>query len=251
MNFQIAIPSHERVDTLKKYTIEFLRSCGVGRSNVTIFVNDSREASLYKNAFKGYRVVNCEAKGIGEIRNFIATYYPEGTQVLSIDDDIKYVVRRNDKYTSARFTQLNWLVNKGFSLCKEHGTEMWGIYPIVNPYFMREGYSKDLKYIIAALYGTISNHDSFLQVTMDDKEDYERSIKYYLKFGSIIRINDIGVKTSYYTEPGGLQTYRTKQTVAKNAFILSQRYPQLCSLNLKKKSGFAEVRLRDKRRGKR
>ena len=40
---------------------------------------------------------------------------------------------------------------------------------------------------------------------------------------------------------------RTKDRIYESALYLAKKYPMLCSMNMKKKSGFAEVRLRDKR----
>jgi hypothetical protein len=47
-----------------------------------------------------------------------------------------------------------------------------------------------------------------------------------------------------------MQEERTKNRVDKSATAMVEAYPGLTTLNLTKKSGFAEVRLRDKREEK-
>ena len=47
-------------------------------------------------------------------------------------------------------------------------------------------------------------------------------------------------------EKGGMQETRTKERVLKSAKLLVERYPDLATLYLKKKSGYAEVKLKDK-----
>ena len=61
----------------------------------------------------------------------------------------------------------------------------------------------------------------------------------------MVRFENISVKSGYYTEKGGMQETRTKDRVLASAKLLVKRYPDLCVLNLTKKSGYAEVKLKD------
>ena len=94
--------------------------------------------------------------------------------------------------------------------------------------------------------GVVNNKKAELR-TIDDKEDYERSIKYYLKDGGVLRFTNVTCRTRCYKEPGGMQINRTKNRIHDSAVYLTQKYPLLCTLNTKKKSGYTEIRLRDKR----
>ena len=44
-----------------------------------------------------------------------------------------------------------------------------------------------------------------------------------------------------------MQVERTKKRIHESAVYLTEQYPLLCTLNTSKKSGFSEVRLRDRR----
>jgi hypothetical protein len=85
--------------------------------------------------------------------------------------------------------------------------------------------------------------------TLNDKEDYERSIKYYLKDGGLLRFNNVAFKTKCYQDPGGMQhdQLSTKERILESAKKLVETYPNLCKLNLSKKSGYAEIRMLDRR----
>ena len=72
-------------------------------------------------------------------------------------------------------------------------------------------------------------------------------IKYYLKDKGLLRFNNVTVKTKCYKEPGGMQVKRTKERIHNNAQKLVNDYPDLCRLNMGKKSGFTELTLRDRR----
>ena len=129
----------------------------------------------------------------------------------------------------------------------------WGVYPVENPYFMKPTTRKSddytstyLSYIIGFMTGVINNRKAEIR-TIDDKEDYERSIKYYLKDGGVLRFNNVTCRTNCYKEPGGMQVERTKKRIHDSAVYLTKEYPKLCTLNTGKKSGYSEVRMKDKR----
>jgi hypothetical protein len=164
-----------------------------------------------------------------------------------VDDDIADLFERVDDKTKRPVEDLHGFVVGAFKKCKETGFKLWGIYPVLNPFFMSDGVTTDLRYIIGCCWGCENRRDPAFSVTLDDKEDFERTIKYYLADGGILRFSGVAPATNYYGEPGGMQVERTEDRVTKSARILVERYPDLCTLNLTKKSGHAEVRLKDTR----
>jgi hypothetical protein len=108
----------------------------------------------------------------------------------------------------------------------------------------------DLRYIIGCFYGTFNpgtKGSRGIKLELEgDKEDYERSIRYYIADGGVIRMRYVAPKTAYYTEKGGLQESRTKKTIMDGAQWIVKHFPDYATLNLTKKSGHPELRLRDK-----
>ena len=105
--------------------------------------------------------------------------------------------------------------------------------------------STDLKFLIGFLTGVINNKKAEKR-TISDKEDYERTIKYYLKDGGVIRFNNISCYTRCYKVPGGIQADRKTELSKKNANILIKKYPHLVSINNARNSPFVEIKIRDK-----
>ena len=85
--------------------------------------------------------------------------------------------------------------------------------------------------------GVINNRNA--EITIDDKEDYERSIKYYLK--GLLRFNNITCYTKCYKEPGGIEVERTHKRIHDSAVYLTKQYPNLCALNTSKKSDILKL----------
>jgi hypothetical protein len=261
MSYVIAIPSYKRHTTLKKKTMKVLEHYNVPAKLIHIFVANKEEAVLYKQELDAgsYGKIIVGKPGIKEIRNFMANYFPEGKHIVYLDDDISKLwrcVTKGDptEKKDNKLVQLesfDTFVKNAFKMSMKTGFHNWGVYPTDNPYFMKptmknnSHISTDLKFLIGFFTGVINNRKSEIR-TISDKEDYERSIKYYLNDGGIIRYNNISCNTRCYKEPGGIQTDRKKENSRVNANKLIKLYPDFVSINESRKSGFVEIRLRDK-----
>jgi len=113
---------------------------------------------------------------------------------------------------------------------------------------MKDRIAVGLYYVIGSMWGCINNRDEAYSVSLDDKEDFERSIKYYLADGKVCRLDYITVKSNYYKEPGGMQVTRTTQRIEESAKILVERYPELCTMYYRETTGHAELKLKDRRK---
>lgn len=243
----IAIPSYRRAQTLRDKTLAYLSSCGVGPERISIFVADESERDIYRAVLGNYYHLVVAQPGMRAVRNFIQNYYQEGQLVFNLDDDLIGLFERVSDKEVRPLTALSDIIDQGFNLCQRLRLRLFGINAVLNPFFMKPEVSVNLKYIVGCAWGCINSHDPRLAVTLDDKEDFERTIKFYMLDGGVVRLNWIAPKTRYYKEPGGMQVERTEQRVDQSARYLAKTYPLFCSLNDKKKSGHLELRLRDKR----
>ena len=269
INYKIAIPSYKRPITLRDKTLKVLQEYKIDANKIHIFVANKDEKVEYEKVIprNAYKKIIIGKPGIKNIRNFMANYFKENEPIFYIDDDIYGIYecinpkmekgepyhKRNNELR--KLQDLKGLLSKGFEMAKELKLNNWGIYPVFNPYFMKPTHKTDvsfytttgLRYIEGGFTGVFNKKKNEIR-TLDDKEDYERSIKYYLADGGVLRFNNITVDTKCYKEKGGMQVKRTKKRIRDSAETLVKRYPDLCTLNLAKKSGFAEVRLHDKKR---
>jgi len=86
INYEIAIPSYKRPETIKKKTLKVLESYNIEPSKITIFVADENEYEAYKFSLKDtpYQNIVVGVPTIGAQRNFIERYYPEGTYLIEV-----------------------------------------------------------------------------------------------------------------------------------------------------------------------
>lgn len=250
VDYTISIPSYKRENTLKEKTLKVLEKYDIPPEKVEIFVANEEEYDKYKRALTDspYRNLNIGVPGIGAVRNHIAQHFEDEAKIVHLDDDLMEILHRVDEKTLRPVPNLvKDVFQRGFDYCEEHGSYIWGIYAASNPYFMKKDKSVGLYYIIGSCWGNINRRDENLILQLDDKEDYERSLQYYDKDGVVVRLDNITVKSNYYTEAGGMQIERTSERIETSAKNLAERYPELCKMYFRKTTGHAELRLRDTR----
>jgi len=247
----IAIPSYRRAPTLRDKTLKVLQDYGIPRNRIHVFVADKDEAATYKATLDPatYGHLHIAEPGMAAVRNFITRFFPVGKPIFNVDDDIRGFLewsptaRRHER----PLRDLAGAITAGFAAARRTGYRLFGFYAVPNGFFMKGGPpSTDLKYIIGSVWG-ILNPGPILTVTIDDKEDYLRSVMMYILDGGVLRFNNIAPQSAYYKEPGGMQETRTLKRIDASARAMVRAFPDLVTLNLTKKSGMPEVRLRDSR----
>jgi hypothetical protein len=254
MDYCIAIPSYKRPETIKKKTLRVLESYNIDSSRITIFVADEDEyktyvESLSKDPYANKCKVIVGVHTIGAQRNFIENWYPEGTKLVMFDDDVEEVQKKISEQKLGRLEDLeNDFIIKGFEECEKVGAKTFGIYAASNAYFMKDRVYTKLCYVIASMFGVIVEHDPFLERITNHGEDYEYSIRQYVKNGAVVRFDYLTVKSNYYKEDGGLQTIRTKEYVYESIKKIAELFPDLCTMYIRESTGNAELRLKDMRK---
>ena len=264
-DYVIAIPSYKREETLKKKTMKVLNEYNIPRKKIFVFVSDKNQQKLYEDILepKSYNKIVVGKPGIQHIRNFMPKYFPENKHIVYMDDDISKIsicnnnnINRDGSYDKKdnkleRLTNLDKFIKDAFKMSKKTGYTNWGVYPTDNPYFMKptmknnKHVTQDLRFLIGFLTGVVNNRKAEIR-SIGDKEDYERTIKYYLKDGGVLRHNNISCNTNCYKEPGGIQATRKVEDSKNNAEYLMKTYPKFVSVNNGRKSGFVEIRLKDR-----
>lgn len=254
MDYSIAVPSYKRSKTIQDKTFKVFEHHKIDPSKVTVFVANTEEEEVYQEALKGHDYGSNIVVGvptIGAQRNFIEKWYPEGTRLMMFDDDIQEVQRRKDEKTLEPIDSLeDEIIFQGFSEAEKAGAHTFGIYAASNAYFMKPRIYTKLCYIIASMFGVIVDHDDNLARVTNHGEDYEYSLRQYVKHGVLCRLDNYTVKSNYYKEEGGLQEIRTKEYVRTSIEKIAELFPDLCTMYIRETTGHAELRLKDRSGGK-
>ena len=250
IDYKIAVPSYKRTKTIQEKTFKVFENHKIDPSRVSVFVANDEEFDKYSEALKNHDYGQSIVKGvptIGAQRNWIEKYYPEGTRLMMFDDDVQEVQRKNDKKLVAIDNLEEEIILRGFTEAEDLGAKTFGIYAASNAFFMKDRVYSKLCYVIASMFGVIVEHDDFLARVTNHGEDYEYSLRQYVKNGVLCRLDNYTVKSNYYKEEGGLQEIRTKEYVHESISKIAEMFPDLCTMYIRETTGHAELRLKDRR----
>ena len=261
----IVIPSYNRADIIQVKTLALLQRHNIQSHKINIFVANQLEYDIYYyNIPKHlYNKIIIGVIGLKNQRNYIMNYYPEGTHIVQMDDDLDSIVELVELVNKTQapiqthtqqhptrkkikpIANLHKFILNAFKICNTKNIYLWGVYPLANPYFMTYTTTTDLRFIVGPFWGIINRHNKDLNLTIDEKENSERTLQHWVIDNAVLRFNYIGIETKYYKNKGGLQTEGKdrKQEALKSVTYLHNKYPKLTKIYLGKKSGIPEIKL--------
>ena len=234
MDIPVAIPTYNRSQTISIQTLLFLKSEDYPTSLITLFVADSDQARLYERDVPKclYGQIVVGVKGLAAQRNFISDFYPDGQILLQLDDDVSGIKSLGNE-------SLQSILSKGKD-CLHDSCGLWGVLPNDDGRRFTPATTQHLTHIIGSFF-LIRNHKE-IKITVEEGEDYERSILYFNRYGRVCRYKGAGVKTTFNKGSGGLITEDREQRRRAGMDYLVSRYPKACSKIMKKDK--VDVRLK-------
>lgn len=216
-DYVICIPSYKRAQVCNERTLKTLHENKIDPKRIYVYVADKEDYKLYEEALdkKNYNKLVIGKKGLVPQRQFIMNQWPNGKHIVFFDDDIEKI----DLSLSPEFKKhnLDYFIKYAFTECVKHKSYIWGVYAVFNPFFRgaRKEMTTDLNYIVGAFYGIINRPSSkAIQLTITkengQKEDVERTLKYFLNDGIVLRFNKVGFITKYYGKEGGLGRFEDR-----------------------------------------
>ena len=229
---EVAIPSYRRYDTLRNKTLTFLASVSYPADKITIFVANQEEALLYQRSIPRilYGKMIIGVIGLMEQRNFISEHYPEDTILIQMDDDVKKIDSKR------HFIEL---IEEAVKRLGEGKGGLWGVLPNDDKRRYKNDTTTHLTHILGSFFICRNHRD--IVITATEKEDYERSILYFKRYGEVYRYRGAGVSTTYQKGDGGLQEEGRVIRMKEGMKNLTDKYPEFCVR--KDKKGIPDVSL--------
>jgi len=248
-DYRIAVlsyPHAKRVDCLQTHTLAFLRGQRVPWSRVHLIVATEEEKKRYAASLgsdaEEMEILVVGKPGIVEARNFMVSYFPADTHVVSLDDDVMQVHHGGRMAgTDLPAKGLQGIIHHADGLMKEQEAFIWGLNPSDNDRNSNPNISRKNGIISGHVYGFINRPSitSLLPSLGQAAEDCERSVRYFNHDKIVLRYMMYCVLSRTYWNPGGIQeTYRTQaiRKAAENGHVerLQREFPALIGLDAKK-----------------
>ena len=173
--------------------------------------------------------------GIHKQREFIHSYYPEGTRLVCVDDDVSKIkmIMPGVSLPSA--------IERMFAIAEQERCRLIGIYPTDHGLSLKDRCVRGRYYVIGSFFLMINWHGSIYP--HPTTEDFTRSLIAYTNDGAVLRFEGLGPTTRYFAEPGGLQTYRTPEIQEREMTELVNTWPEHLVPRYKNKA-YSDVRFK-------
>jgi hypothetical protein len=252
--YQVAVPSFRRADSLSARALPWLLGSGVRPSRITVFTHDHDEQlDAYRalTTSAGVELVTTDRRGITAQREAIIGAYPPGTPLVCVDDDVTGIEEALDKKRLRPVADVDALFTTMFTECFARDLWVWGLAPVVNAFYLTPGrLSEGLKFLIFTVFGCFTRPGHPVhRFTVPYKDEHELSLRAWWWDGAVLRHDGMAARANFYTLPGGCQGQRTPAAVAESVASLRQQWPGLIRLNTRKRdTGYTEITLAAKPR---
>lgn len=234
----MAIPSYRRPGLFMHRTYEILYASDLlDKSTVFCVAEEEEQYRKLPPIRDGRLALVVGVRGLIQQKQFIYDYYPEGTHIVMMDDDIEHFITWEKK----QIQDIRPIIHKGFRHCRDRGARLWGVYPVANPFFFNREVSYGLKFIIGNLYGIIKRGMSEIPAdAISHKEDIYRSCAYFKRDGVVVRINDVAPVSKFLR---GDSLEASRELHDRGADMIVRDFPEYAKKFYRKRTGFAEIRL--------
>lgn len=242
--YTVIVPTMGRYNKVKPLT-----TLGLPRDYYVLCVNDESEKAKYEAENPGVEILVSHKRGCMPNRNFLLDYFPEGSKILMVDDDVEglFEQRAPGRKGLVKMTgdEVDTLIKKGFHLCEVNGTKFWGVYPTYNHYFMSRTIVPH-GFIVGMFMGIIVSDQRF-DTNVKFKDDYAFTCQHILKYKKIVRFNYVCVKAQYLTNAGGSANFRTAEAIEQDVEYLIRKYPNFVQRNNKREGNEILLKFRPKK----
>ena len=218
---RLVIASYHRPDLIQSKTLRYLRVQGYPVDKILIFVANENEKLVYETTVPPhlYGEIIVGRLGLMEQRNFISEYLDEDEIYISMDDDIDNLKLMNG-------WTLYDIIQEAYDVFETRMAGLYGILPNDDARRFKDNVSTHLAHILGAFY--IARNHKNLKITRTAKEDYERTILYWLRYGHVYRSRRGGVQTKYLRGGGGIPAADRRKREEEGVRYLAETYPALC-----------------------
>ena len=218
--FVVVIPTYGRPDRLVRETLGFLKRQKIPQNLIEIWLAPGHAPGQKLSEKERYEKVlaadwpdvhiRIGVKGIMEQRWRIGLEHPEGTHLVSFDDDIPEVFEKVRPGTSSDSMQpleagsLEAIIHHARDLMHQEGCYIWGLAPSANPMnLVVNRISRRNGMCNGFAYGYLNRHDPcFQSLFCSPTEDVERSCRFYEKDGVLLRYLMYAARTKFKAPDG-------------------------------------------------
>ena len=236
MPTRFVIPSKGRSREIAQWTLASLERGGIDPAEVDVWVPRA-ELEDYQRRCQANVLPEDAVPGFKGVRNWIARSYDVGTKLVSLDDDIKRILRlRSCGHGTYDVTNLPAQVDYLFELAERENLGLWGTLSQSqgNPNFFTNDVRRTAgRMVVATFSGWVVKDDPAEIMTVSGVgEDVERTARFIRRDGAILFAAYLGTINAV---PIGRLYDRGSEKVARDWRTLEALYPDVVKIDWSRK----------------
>ncbi len=225
-DYKIVVRSFGRSHMIRNMTPKFLQ----GQKDLSLkdclyFVVHESELALYEEALQDVEKAGFivkKSRGGNESIRAAREYFPDGTPILFMDDDVPSLLHYRETPTKSNQEKLDCLgayIEDAFKTLSEIGAESWSISNARNFFWISGKPWKEFRphLIIGGLFGAFNS--DLLLTRYSHEDDQERSSRYIDHFGGSLIYNWVIDETIDERLEGGMQLSPDRASVDRTRVI--------------------------------
>ena len=203
-DYKIIVFSYHRAKFIGEWTLRMLKDANL-LHKTTLFLQCDEDVRDYGQAYPEVKIVR-SPQGLMETANYAMNYFPAGTNVVQLHDDVRQFTRFVGKdQRPEKVENLDALFTFIFNELKRRGLHFGCPYPVNNSFHTTKN---------AIEQGLFFGHDPALffrmrdkndrvqlEIRFDQKLDFHRSVEEYKK-GDTLRFSHVSVEHQGYNKQG-------------------------------------------------
>jgi hypothetical protein len=234
---RIVIASYNRPDLITSRTLAYLKSIHYPATHILIFVASEEQKALYQSSINPdlYSQIIIGILGLNQQRNFISKYLEDNEIYISFDDDVSKI-KFLEGYSFYSF------LAEALTYIKSGQVGLAGVLSNSDARKFKSGRTLHLAHIVGSFFVCKNHKETVLPEDFCEKEDYIRTIMYFIRYKAVLRCQYAGVETKYLLGVGGIPSDgRLEREIAGVEYLL-EKYPSYCK-RIVKKSGNPDILL--------
>lgn len=213
IEFLYTIPSYNRAN--RQITVHYLNEIGINKERIYVFVQTEEDKRKYEEIIgtKATLILRKASRGV-EARNNILNALSNSYNLMMFDDDIRAIgeLKGGKIEKIADGQRMDALFSKCFNMCNKTKTDIFGIYPVYNEFFMEGTIST--KSPINTVFGFAKGFKERYNENYDTKEDAEMCARILFKGKNILRFNFLAVDADHRkTKDGYIDDWHQEENI--------------------------------------
>jgi hypothetical protein len=199
--YTICIPTYNRVDVFRKKTYKTMIQRYNLHDRVMLLLQNDEDEKAYTEAFPELGYMRTPP-GLLQTVNYVAEHFPKGHRIVMMHDDITRLLHVDSQCKRHTVVDGDGFMKTVFAKMEQEGCHLGGVYPCNYPLTMAKQpeYTTDLRFIHDPLTFMCNLQ---LQLQLQYKSDFERTIVYYKHDGKVLRMNHHTICTAYNPKSAG------------------------------------------------